>query len=126
LRREDTQLPFWRQTFPREFQDIKDCLAAFTLRKSEIVISGGGRARIPIAIDGFHVERGWEEKKFDIEIAVDGDPNPIPSHKIDNFKNRVGVEVKWNNKTEFYAGKVSTHSGGIVQGKGADASGPGA
>jgi hypothetical protein len=88
--------------FPQEFQDIQDCLAAFTLKQSEIVISGGGRSRIPIAIDGFLVERGWEEKKFDIEIAVDGDPIPIPTHKIDNFKNRVGVEVEWNNKTEFY------------------------
>jgi restriction endonuclease BglII len=33
---------------------------------------------------------------------------PIPPHKIDNFKKTpadprgVGVEVEWNNKTEFY------------------------
>ena len=33
---------------------------------------------------------------------MDGAPIPIPTHKIDNFKNRVGVEVEWNNKTEFY------------------------
>jgi Restriction endonuclease BglII len=26
----------------------------------------------------------------------------VPTHKIDNFKNSVGVEVEWNNKTEFY------------------------
>ena len=26
----------------------------------------------------------------------------MPTHKIDNVKNRVGVEVEWNNKTEFY------------------------
>jgi hypothetical protein len=27
---------------------------------------------------------------------------PVPTHKIDNFKNRIGLEVEWNNKTEFY------------------------
>ncbi len=33
---------------------------------------------------------------------MDGKPIPIPTHKIDNFKNGVGLEVEWNNKTEFY------------------------
>jgi hypothetical protein len=28
---------------------------------------------------------------------VDGSPILIPTHGIDNFKNRVGVEVEWNN-----------------------------
>lgn len=52
--------------------------------------------------------RGWAEKKFDIKIEVDGNPVPIPTHKIDNFKqvagaNRgVGVEIEWNNKDPFY------------------------
>ena len=41
--------------------------------------------------------------QFDIKIEVDGaSPIPIPTHKIDNFKNGVGIEVEWNNKTEFY------------------------
>lgn len=26
----------------------------------------------------------------------------MPTHKIDNFKNHIGLEVEWNNKTEFY------------------------
>ena len=77
-------------------------MSAFTLKKSAILTPGGGRSPIPIAIDSFLVDRGWEEKRFDIKIEVDGSPIPIPTHKIDNFKNRVGVEVEWNNKTEFY------------------------
>ena len=32
----------------------------------------------------------------------DGNPVPIPIHSIDDFKNEVGLEVEWNNKTEFY------------------------
>lgn len=88
--------------FPSEFKDLMDCLTAFKLKKSDIIRSGGGRSQIPVAIDGFLVKRGWQEKKFDIKIEVDGSPIPIPTHSIDNFKNRVGVEVEWNNKTEFY------------------------
>jgi hypothetical protein len=88
--------------FPQEYADILACLDAFTLKRSEIVVGGKGRSAIPITIDGFLEERGWLEKKFDIKITADGRPIPIPTHKIDNFKNRVGVEVEWNNKTEFF------------------------
>jgi hypothetical protein len=88
--------------FPTEFKDILDCLKAFTLKKSDILTPGGGRSPIPIAIDGFLGQRGWKEESFDIKIEVDGKPIPIPTHSIDNFKNRIGIEVEWNNKTEFY------------------------
>lgn len=88
--------------FTSEFKDLLDCLAAFKLKKSEILTPGGGLSPIPIAIDGFLKQRGWAPKDFNIKIEVDGSPIPIPTHRIDNFKNRVGVEVEWNNKTEFY------------------------
>jgi hypothetical protein len=55
-----------------------------------------------VALDGFLHERGWEEKSFDIQITIDANPIPIPTHKIDNFKNEVGLEVEWNNKDPFY------------------------
>jgi hypothetical protein len=88
--------------FPEEFNDLVLCLEAFRLKKSAILTPGGGRSPIPIAIDGFLRGRKWAEKRFDIKITVDDKPIPIPTHKIDNFKNRVGIEVEWNNKTEFY------------------------
>jgi len=88
--------------YPNEFQDIMDCFARFVLRKSHILTPGGGRSPISLALDGFLQERGWREKSFDIKITIDGNPIPIPTHKIDNFKNEVGLEVEWNNKTEFY------------------------
>jgi hypothetical protein len=72
--------------FPNEFADIVACLSAFTLKRSQITVGGGGRSAIPIAIDGFLERRGWIEKKFDIEIAADGNPIPIPTHKIDNYQ----------------------------------------
>lgn len=88
--------------FQHEFADLVACLAAFKLRKSHILAPGGGLSPISIAIDGFLRERGWGKKSFDIKITADSQAIPIPTHKIDNFKNRVGVEVEWNNKTEFY------------------------
>jgi len=88
--------------FPGEFDDFLRCLSSFRLRKSDILTPGGGRSPIPKAIDGFLSKRGWAEKRFDIKITVDDEPIPIPTHKIDNFKNRVAIEVEWNNKTEFY------------------------
>jgi Restriction endonuclease BglII len=113
--------------FPSEFRDIMDCLTAFTLRKSDVVAPGGRRSTISEAIDGFlsgwkpkklsksrksapfdftpigpAEGRGWNPKTFDIKIEVDGNPIPIPTHHIDNFKNRVGLEVEWNNKDPFF------------------------
>ena len=88
--------------FPSEFKDILDCLAGFKLQKSHFITGGGGRSPVSKTIDDFFVQRGWQEKHFNIKIEVDGEPIPIPTHSIDNFKNRIGLEVEWNNKTEFY------------------------
>ena len=68
----------------------------------------GGPSRAAVAPIGPATVPGWTEKKFDIEIRVDAEVVPIPTHKIDNFKQSpgslrgIGVEVEWNNKTEFY------------------------
>ena len=89
--------------FPDEFNDILLCLDAFHLKKSSIMAPGGPLSSIPKAIDGFLAAHEWEkERRFDIKITADDKPIPIPTHKIDIFKNGVGVEVEWNNKTEFY------------------------
>ena len=88
--------------FPNEFSDIVACLQSFVLRKSHVLAPGGGRSQISVTLDGFLAQRGWTNKSFNIQISVDGVPIPIPTHKIDNFRNGVGLEVEWNNKTEFY------------------------
>lgn len=88
--------------FPEQWQDLLGCLRDFSLRRSAIIVVGGGRSQIPIQLDGYLQQRGWDEKQFDIGIRVDQDEIEIPTHRIDNFKAGVGVEVEWNNKTEFY------------------------
>lgn len=88
--------------YPNELKDIIDCLRQFSLPRSHIVAEGGARSLISKGIDGFFLQRGWTEKQFNIRIEVDGGEIPIPTHHIDNYRNRVGIEVEWNNKTEFY------------------------
>ena len=88
--------------FPNEFRDICNCLDWFVLKRSEILTPGGRKSPISEGIDNFLHGCGWGEKAFDITIGVDGIEIPIPTHKIDNFKNRIGLEVEWNNKDPFY------------------------
>jgi len=88
--------------FPSELRDIMDCLDAFTLTQTHLVTKGGNRSTISIDIDSFFARRGWTEKSFDTKIVVDDVECPAPTHGIDNFKNRVGIEVEWNNKDPFY------------------------
>ena len=88
--------------FPKEFGDLCDCLSRFSLKRSAILTPGGGKSPISVEFDAFLRGRNWTPKSFNIRIQVDGEAIPVPTHKIDNFKNRVGVEVEWNNKTEFY------------------------
>lgn len=88
--------------FPTEFADIVDCLDAFTLTQTHLTTAGGNRSTISRDIDSFFYGRGWREKSFDTKIVVDGHEWPAPTHGIDNFKNRIGIEVEWNNKDPFY------------------------
>jgi hypothetical protein len=88
--------------FPGEWMDILEALRAFKLLRSEILKPGGSKSDIAGKIDGALVARGWQEKSFDTKITVDGDPHPSPTHAVDCYKNRVALEVEWNNKDPFY------------------------
>ncbi len=89
--------------FPNEWHDILDCLDAFWLTKTAVTAKGKNKSPISIEIDSFlQSKRGWSERSFDTKLVVDGNEIPSPTHKIDNFKNRVGVEIEWNNKDPFF------------------------
>lgn len=88
--------------FPHEFDDILFALSSFTLCRSHVVARGGGRSTISQTLDGFFRSRGWTPARFNVSITVDQNTTPFGTHEIDNYKNKVGVEIEWNNKTEFY------------------------
>ena len=88
--------------FPSEWTDIIDVLFSFRLMRSSILKPGGRKSPIANALDGAFYQRGWVEKTFQSKIVVDGDETENPTHGIDCFKNRVALEVEWNNKDPFY------------------------
>ena len=91
-----------RNDFPEEWGDLIAALSEFRLKKSEILTPGGRKSKIATSIDSKLLDRGWVEKGFDIKINVDESERESPTHKVDCFKNRVAIEVEWNNKDPFY------------------------
>lgn len=88
--------------FPQEFDDVMEVLTDFQLLRSEIMTPGGGRSPIAARIDEHFRRLGWSEHSFSTKLIVDGVEHEAPTHKLDNYKNRVACDVEWNNKTEFY------------------------
>ena len=88
--------------FPKEWGDIVELLELFRLRKSWITQGGGRKSLVAASIDQYLYDRSWEEKAFSTKVVVDGVPVDAPTHKVDCFRNRVALEVEWNNKDPFY------------------------
>jgi hypothetical protein len=91
-----------RCDFPAEFEDIATVLRDFRLRRSEIVKPGGQKSPVAARIDAALVSRGWSERCFETRIVVDSAEFVSPTHKVDCFKNGIGLEIEWNNKDPFY------------------------
>lgn len=86
----------------QEWREILNVLMNFSLLKSDILKPGGGKSPIARRLDSGFFSLGWEEKSFDTKIIVDDIVHTTPTHKVDCFKNRVALEVEWNNKDPFY------------------------
>lgn len=84
-----------------EWAEVIEVLRGFRLLKSEVLAKGGRKSLVASRIDGAFYRRGWAEQKFDTAITVDGHEYASPTHSVDCFKGRVGVEVEWNNKDPF-------------------------
>ena len=91
-----------KQDFPQELNDIAEVLVAFRLQRSWIEVGGGRKSKVSESIDSSLYARGWVEKKFQTAIEVDGARSDSPTHQIDCFKNRVALEIEWNNKDPFF------------------------
>jgi hypothetical protein len=87
---------------PGEWKDVLDVLQDFTFKRSEVLQGGGRKSVIAERIDTFLAGRGWNEKKFATKIRVDDEERDSPTHKVDCFKGRVGLEIEWNNKDPFF------------------------
>ncbi|PXX11420.1 restriction endonuclease BglII [Nitrosomonas ureae] len=88
--------------FPNEWNDILAVLTAFRLNKSWITNSGGSKSQVSKFIDSFLYSRNWIEKEFKTQVVVDQNTIDTPTHRVDCFRNRVALEIEWNNKDPFY------------------------
>jgi hypothetical protein len=88
--------------FSAEYDDLYNLLRNFKLLKSEITTPGGRKSPIAQKFDNTLYRKGWEEKHFQIEIKIDDKKLETPTHQIDYYKNRVGIELEWNNKDPFF------------------------
>ena len=88
--------------YPQEWKDIIEVLSSFRLTRKNIKAPGGGKSDIAKRIDTDFSSKVWIEKGFDTKVVVDRQEINSPTHKIDCYKNRVAVEIEWNNKDPFY------------------------
>ncbi|WP_338466888.1 BglII/BstYI family type II restriction endonuclease [Novosphingobium sp. ZN18A2] len=87
---------------PNEWDEIQNALRIFRLLRSEVVAAGGNRSSIVARLEKPLKEAGWTERQFATSIVVDGEATESPTHAVDCFKDRVAIEVEWNNKDPFY------------------------
>lgn len=90
------------QDFPAEWSEITGILSKFVLKKSDIVAAGGSKSPVARTIDGEFYRLGWLERHFDTSIQVDAEQYKSPTHSVDCFKNRIALEIEWNNKDPFF------------------------
>jgi len=91
-----------KSDFPEEWNDIVELLRNFRIKKSWVVSGGGNKTQLAQWIDKFLCDRGWVEKQFKTSVTVDDHHFDSPTHKVDCFKNRVALELEWNNKDPFF------------------------
>lgn len=88
--------------FPEEWRDLVEMLTEFRLLESYVSTPGGRKSQVSSFIDSYLYNRGWFEKEFETAVVVDGQASEQPTHKIDCFRNRIALEIEWNNKDTFY------------------------
>lgn len=85
-----------------EWEEVIRILRAFRLRRSEILMAGGGLSPISQQFNGAFRACGWKETKFATVIKVDAHEYSSPTHAVDCFKGGVALELEWNNKDPFF------------------------
>ena len=106
--RDNYEIHEWRhasailtQDFSQEYSDICDVVSRFRLHKSHIEVGGGRKSKVAGWIDSELAQKGWVEKRFNTSVTVDENVMNSPTHAVDCYKNRIALEIEWNNKDPF-------------------------
>lgn len=88
--------------FNDEWRHILEVLTEFRLYSGDITDPGGSKSKVAGRLDAAFTSRGWKERKFHTKIVIDSNEIESPTHKVDCFLNKVGLEIEWNNKDPFF------------------------
>jgi len=102
-----------KKDFRAEWDDIIRVLTNFQLLKSHICRPGGSKSKIPAVIeDALNMGKApadlWREEQIKTKFTVtQGSTNveetyDAQTHKIDCYKNKIGIEVEWNSKDQTF------------------------
>ncbi|WP_408589691.1 BglII/BstYI family type II restriction endonuclease [Novosphingobium sp.] len=94
---------------PAEWSDIVDVLQSYRLDPKFWLKAGGNRGDIAAQIDSLFHNKGWLETRLDLETkgilySKEGEkigelpPAYQEGYLVDNFKNRIVLDVEWNAK----------------------------
>lgn len=94
---------------PDEWNDIVEVLSTYSLDPASWLKPGGNRGDIAEQIDDLFTQRGWRETRLDLETKGIlylrggerlGELPPVyqEGYLVDNFKNRIVLDVEWNAK----------------------------
>lgn len=87
---------------PEAWQDVIAVLRGFKLLHSDVMVPGGRKSNISGKIDQALYDRGWIERSYKTARTVDSVTYQTPTHSVDCVKDRVALEIEWNNKDPFF------------------------
>lgn len=91
-----------KDDFSAEWAEIIEVLTNFRLLRSDITTPGDRKSRVADKLDGDLYRFGWVEKRFDTKVVIDTAELKSPTHKVACFKNRIALEVEWDNEDPFF------------------------
>ena len=110
------------QAFPKEWDEITDCLMQLDITTDDLRESGGNETNIPKKFDDVLYPYGWREIRISGDMHIKFYPrqaeqrgrfsnspyeerimgNYIDGHNIDFLKNRIAFDLEWNSKDQTF------------------------
>lgn len=87
---------------PDEWNEVMSALRKFRFSTADVLAPGKNKSERAKGFDETLTKLGWRETQFRTAIKVDADERESPTHKVDCYKNRVALEIEWNNKDPFF------------------------
>ena len=92
-----------------KWKDLIDVLRQFRLRKTDPCEKRREQnPQSPEPSTASSSIRDGSEKSFEIRVTADGNETLAPTHHVDYYRNRIAVEIEWNNKDPFFDRDLTT------------------